>query len=301
MFGRLGRYYGNIYLGDKSVSGKNCWKCVVVSTYTNEILEQSKELGLNIDRMIFPFANVQLKDLNKDYGFVETILGAGYSDVVKHRNHVVQDCEARGYMCLKGSLLKQERSYKNDFIRHRVFELCVKELKKRNVKGAVAELGVYRGRFAQYISAAFPDRKFFLFDTFEGFDEELAQEEVMCGNVTDTWVESFKNTSIPEVMKRLSNKKNVIVKKGIFPGTVGGVEKESFAFVSIDVDLERPICDGLCFFYPRLEKGGYIFIHDYNGPLSGVERAVDRYEIENSILLCKVPICDTEGTLVITK
>lgn len=72
-------------------------------------------------------------------------------------------------------------------------------------------------------------------------------------------------------------------------------------FVSIDVDLEQPIYDGLDFFYPRLEKGGYIFIHDYNGPLLGVERAVDRYERGNGIMLCKVPICDVEGSLVITK
>ena len=65
--------------------------------------------------------------------------------------------------------------------------------------------------------------------------------------------------------------------------------------------MEQPVYDGLKFFYPRLQQGGYIFIHAYNGPLLGVERAVDRYEKEMGIDLCRVPVCDTEGTLVITK
>lgn len=275
---------------------------VVASTYADEIYRQSKAIGLDTGRMVFPFANIRTEDLNKDYGFVEAVLGTEYADMVKHRNHIVQDCEAGGYMCLSGSRLKQDRSYKNDFVRHRVFELCAKEVKKRSLKGAVAELGVYKGQFAQYISAAFPDRKLFLFDTFEGFDEKLAQEEVMCGNVTDTWVEAFKNTNIVEVIRRMTNKENVIVKRGLFPETVDEeLQKECFMFVSIDVDLEQSIYDGLSFFYPRLERGGYIFIHDYNGPLPGVEHAVDRYELENGIELCRVPVCDTDGTLIITK
>lgn len=274
---------------------------VVASTYSDEIYQQSKKIGLDIGRMIFPFANVQMEDLNKDYGFVEKILGNRYAEIVKHRNHMIQDCEAEGYMCLRGSALKQDRSYKSDFVRHRVFELCVKEIKKRKLEGAVAELGVYRGQFAQYINAAFPDSKLFLFDTFHGFDEKLSQGEIAVGNATETWAESFKNTSIPEVMGRMAKKENVIVKQGYFPGTAKAVQEERFLFVSIDVDLELPIYDGMKFFYPRLEKGGYIFIHDYNGPLRGVERAVDRYELENGIVLSKVPICDTEGTLIITK
>ncbi len=44
-----------------------------------------------------------------------------------------------------------------------------------------------------------------------------------------------------------------------------------------------------------------IFVHDYNSSLLGVEKAVDRYEQEEQIRLCKMPLCDANGTLVIMK
>ena len=51
---------------------------------------------------------------------------------------------------------------------------------------------------------------------------------------------------------------NCIVKQGFFPETATDVE-DTFCFVSIDTDLYEPIYQGLKFFYPKLEKGGYIF------------------------------------------
>ncbi len=44
-----------------------------------------------------------------------------------------------------------------------------------------------------------------------------------------------------------------------------------------------------------------IFVHDYNSSLLGVEKAVDRYESEQQVKLCKMPLCDANGTLVIIK
>ena len=88
--------------------------------------------------------------------------------------------------------------------------------------------------------------------------------------------------------------------KGYFPESLNGLE-EQFAFVSIDVDFEDSIYDGLTYFYPRLMEGGYIFIHDYNSlKLKGVKRAVERYEAEFG-KICKVPIPDINGTVIITK
>ncbi len=76
---------------------------------------------------------------------------------------------------------------------------------------------------------------------------------------------------------------------------------EQFEFVLIDVDFEKSIYEGLKYFFPRLSTGGYIFVHDYNSSLLGVERAVDRFEKEIGISLCKMPLCDANGTLVIMK
>ena len=49
-----------------------------------------------------------------------------------------------------------------DYIRLSTLELISFEIKKRNLVGNVAELGVYKGKFARYINQFFPDRKLYL-------------------------------------------------------------------------------------------------------------------------------------------
>jgi len=180
------------------------------------------------------------------------------------------------------------------------FELAVKELRKRRIPGDVAEVGVFRGEFAQFINYAFPDRKCYLFDTFDGFDAGEALKELQSGNCTDAFVEAYKQTNVGMVLEKMRNLDTIVIKQGFFPESLNGLDT-TFAFVSLDVDFEDSIYAGLEYFYPRLEKGGYLFIHDYNSDLSGVEKAVDRYENDYNIQLCKMPLCDANGTLAVMK
>ena len=90
--------------------------------------------------------------------------------------------------------------------------------------------------------------------------------------------------------------------KGFFPDTTRDLKETKFAFVSIDVDFEQSIYEGLKFFYPRLNDGGMIFVHDYNNRyLEGVKVAVHRYENEIGIKLKKVPLADEGGTVIVVK
>lgn len=185
-------------------------------------------------------------------------------------------------------------------MRIKCFELAVKEIRKRNVEGNVAEVGVFRGEFAQYINRAFPDKKCYLFDTFDGFDADEALREVKAGNCTDAFVRAYKQTNVSIVLEKMQNIENLVMMQGFFPESLNGLE-DRFAFVSIDVDFEESIYQALCYFYARLNEGGYLFIHDYNSNLLGVEAAVERFEKDMQVNLCKVPLCDANGTLVITK
>lgn len=185
-------------------------------------------------------------------------------------------------------------------MRIKCFELAVKEIRKKNTEGNVAEVGVFRGEFAQYINMAFPDRKCYLFDTFDGFDANEALNEIKNGNCTEAFVKAYAQTNVSIVLEKMQNIENLVMKQGFFPDSLDGLE-DRFAFVSIDVDFEESIYQALVYFYPRLNPGGYIFVHDYNSSLQGVEVAVDRYEKDMNICLCKVPLCDANGTLVITK
>lgn len=187
-----------------------------------------------------------------------------------------------------------------DYVRMETFELVLKELRKRDVEGNVAEAGVFRGEFAQYINDAFPDKKLYLFDTFDGFNANEVLDEMKNGNCTKTFVEAYKNTNIQQVLDRMPHLETLIIKQGYFPDSLQGLE-DKFCFVSLDMDFEESIYQGLVYFYPRLARGGYIFVHDYNSSLRGVEKAVDKYENNFDVMLHKVPICDANGSLVITK
>ena len=146
-----------------------------------------------------------------------------------------------------------------DYIRFSSLDLVAHEIYVRKIFGAVAELGVYRGDFASRINAAFPDRKFYLFDTFEGFDKRnvsTEKENAFSGALE----KDFRDTSINLVLKKMPYKENCIVKKGFFPKTATGID-EKFCFVSIDCDLYDPILNGLNYFWKNLTGGGiYLYM-----------------------------------------
>ena len=185
-----------------------------------------------------------------------------------------------------------------DYFRISSLELIAYEIYQREVKGNCAEVGVYRGIFASKINEYFPDRKLYLFDTFSGFDEKEVLREKQKGNIKES--ADFKNTSIENVLSIMPHVKNCIIKKGVFPNTANDVD-DVFAFVSLDADLYDPIYSGLQYFYPRLSKGGVIFVHDYYNEkrFKGVKEAVDKYCLENNLFF--IPLSDSVGTVVFIK
>lgn len=272
----------------------------VANLFAEEIYQQCEELKMDLNKVIFLYSNCKLQDMNKNYDFVKSILGEEYANIVAQRYHIVRGVEAYGDLFLKNDHAFGGGYEFNDYVRIQCFELAVKEIRKRKIAGSVAEVGVFRGEFAQYINEAFPDRKCYLFDTFDGFQANEALEEMRKGNCTEAFVQAYKETNVGIVLQRMRHLESVIIKQGFFPESLHGLE-DTFAFVSIDVDFEDSIYEGLKYFYPRMEKGGYIFVHDYNSSLLGVEKAVDRYENELGKWLHKMPICDANGTLVIMK
>lgn len=186
-----------------------------------------------------------------------------------------------------------------DFNRYSSIEFCANEIHEKKISGSVAELGVYEGTFASKINELFPDKKIFLFDTFEGFDEKDLAIDYNKGFGGGGQEIDFSNTSISEVAKKMKHPEKCVFKKGYFPETAKDLEEE-FCFVSIDTDLFNPIYEGLKYFYPRLNKGGYIFVHDYNNKFfTGAKEAVKKYCKENE--LNYFPLSDVGGTVVLIK
>jgi hypothetical protein len=253
---------------------------------------------LNLNKIILISSNIRITDYNKNYDFVNKILGADLAKAIKSQYSLLK--KPVGWID-NNPLTQENNAVNRDIVRIKTLEMVAKEIKKRNIHGAVAELGVFRGELARLINQIFSASNCYLCDTFEGFNPIEVNKEVRLGRTNVDFVNAFEDTDENIVVKKMPFKEKVILCKGIFPETMKNIDAR-FTFVSIDVDFEESIYQGLKYFYPRLCHGGYIFVHDYNNNnLAGVERAVDRFERKQNDLLNRVPIFDQCGTLVITK
>jgi O-methyltransferase len=184
-----------------------------------------------------------------------------------------------------------------DYIRLSSLELVSHEINAKGLKGNVAELGVYKGKFAKFINAYFPGRTLYLFDTFAGFDQrDIAKER---NEKLSTGEQDFSDTSVDAVLKLMPFPGQCQPVKGFFPESAKNID-DVFVFVSLDADLYEPIYNGLQFFYSRLTKGGYIFIHDFNNDeYKGSRKAVEQFCSEQNIGY--MPLPDAGGSAVIVK
>lgn len=189
-----------------------------------------------------------------------------------------------------------------DYVRSRTLELIAEMIERDNIDGSLAEVGVYKGHFSGQMNALLPSRKLYLFDTFEGFDESDKKRDNESGFISgcDFVDKAFKDTNIDLVLSKMITPDMCVVKKGYFPESADNIE-DTFALVSLDCDLYEPMYAGLEYFYPRLAKGGFMMLHEYNCPgFRGVKPAVADYEKKYG-QIPKIPIADWAGTLVITK
>lgn len=184
-----------------------------------------------------------------------------------------------------------------NMIRNSTLMVLVEEMKETNRGGAIAEVGVYKGSFAKKMNFLFPDKKIYLFDTFEGFNDK----DIIYDNKVgfSDGKENFSDTNIDNVIKNMPNAEMCVVKKGYFPDSAANIE-DVFCLVSLDADLWKPTYEGLIYFYPRMVQGGVIMIHDYlNRDYKGVKSAVRKYCVENCISYSI--IADSAGSAIIVK
>ncbi len=105
-------------------------------------------------------------------------------------NLLLKRYKLRMKVLLEGRLITQEMAYDaiddssslrefdkyEGYTRYRTFELVADEIRKKFSPEelscfCIAEAGVFKGDFAWIINEKFPECEMFLYDTFEGFDE----------------------------------------------------------------------------------------------------------------------------------
>jgi hypothetical protein len=170
---------------------------------------------------------------------------------------------------------------------------------EHGIGGNCAECGVFRGEFSEYINKYFKGRSLHLFDTFEGFDSKDINFERSLNS------ERFKgglhfggdSTRAELVLNRMPHPENIIMHKGYFPDTASGLS-DRFCFVNLDMDLYKPTLDALRVFWPLMEPGGIILMHDYMPEINvwpGIKKSVREFEEELGHTLPRMPIYDDYG------
>jgi len=263
----------------------DCELLIVTTRHTDAVAERCAQLGIPGEKLLFLKNNYALSDHNTPCAIAQELLGEELLQKLLPKQRIVPTPSQ-----LSDAQLP-ERDLTNDYVRLATLELLCRRLVE--VPGAAAELGVYRGFFARCINLLLPERKLYLFDSFEGFGEEA--------NASEAFQAAHANTTIEKVLAIMPHRSMVTVKPGFFPESLNGME-ERFCLVSLDVDFKQATLDGLRYFWPRLEKGGYLMLHDWGSPsLPGVAQAVKIYEEEIGHAIPGIPLCDVGGTLVLCK
>ncbi len=178
------------------------------------------------------------------------------------------------------------------------FILNIKQILAEDIKGDFAELGVWRGNTAAILAhyASLNNRKVYLFDTFEGFDQKDL------GGIDSDKKMEFGDTSIDMVKNVIgSSSSSCEFIKGYFPNSLMGFHKNNkYSVVSLDCDLYEPMKAGLEYFYEHLSLGGIFFLHDYsNIHWDGSKKAIDEFCRDKNEYLILMP--DKAGSAFIRK
>ena len=282
---------GDTFLGRPIISAeelarRNYDLILVASRQAEAIARHCANCGIDDGRLFFLKNNLTLRDRNRSYERAEQVLGGQFLRRLYDSQRII-----RTPRWSEGEVLP-EPLLDNDYVRLKTLEALCRRLD--GVSGAVAELGVYQGSFARCLYALLPQRTLYLFDTFSGFEAEEAE------GFGAGFTAAHRNTAAEQVLSQLPHPERAVLCPGLFPGTAADIE-ERFALVSLDVDLEESTYAGLCWFLPRMQAGGYLLLHDYASPdLPGVRLALERWERERNRRLPAVPLCDVNGTLVIS-
>lgn len=130
-----------------------------------------------------------------------------------------------------------------------------------HVPGDTIECGAYKGSssylIAKRISTLAPEKRHYIFDSFEGLSDPSAVDG-------DHWAKGDLTATEEELRSNLSEFSDIIeIHSGWIPDVLDAHRDLRFSFAHIDVDLYRPTLDSLEFIFPRLSTGGVLLCDDY--------------------------------------
>jgi hypothetical protein len=132
--------------------------------------------------------------------------------------------------------------------------------------GDFVECGVYRGFVSSAImnyldwNVTRGDRRFFLFDTFDGLvPEQLGtDEQSRVAQFRDNYKGIYESTA-----KAFSGIRNIKIVKGIVPESLATQNIASVSYLHLDMNCAAPEVAALKHFWPKLSTGALVLMDDF--------------------------------------
>lgn len=162
-------------------------------------------------------------------------------------------------------------------------------LEHLGLKGDAVEIGVAEGRFSEVLAAKDSITGLFLIDMWSRLDQPGD------GSNSEEWhVNNWK-----EVHERVEPwKGKVTFLRGASHLMIKHIEDDSLIFAYVDADHSFNGCfNDLANVNPKVKSGGVIGCHDFLNQSYGVNRAVQKFLIENNYDINSVHVTEEDGDL----
>lgn len=167
---------------------------------------------------------------------------------------------------------------------------ALKTIEAEKIPGDYIETGVWRGGLPIIMRAFLEsvnnkERTVWLADSFKGLPEDSEDPKDKAAHLLLGPI-AHLTASRKQVEKSLEffglKDNQVKFLEGWFKDTLRTMPNTPLALVRLDGDYYESTRDAIVELYPKLSKGGYLIVDDYNLPL-GCKRAIDEYRQQNGI------------------
>jgi O-methyltransferase len=147
-------------------------------------------------------------------------------------------------------------------IRWRAHVACWAASVGRDLEGDFVECGVNRGGLArtvaEYVRLNQTSKRFWLLDTYEGLDPAL-----VASSERDQAAKWCYEPCYEAVVRTFADLPGARIVRGAVPGTLGLVEADRVAYLSLDMNCAAPEIAAFRHFWPKLSPGAVVLLDDY--------------------------------------
>lgn len=171
----------------------------------------------------------------------------------------------------------------------------IHEICENNIAGDIVNIGVFKGGASLFMKSVFEEnnifRKWFLFDSFCGFNEDTLTKRKDLDALSYFKHElDFSENGFPakdaleNLFKTHQLDNHLTVTEGYIENTLEKQPIDTLCFLHIDVDFYEPTLFALNYLYPKLNRGGWVIVDDYHVDAFNCKEAVDEYRDKFNIL-----------------